>query len=481
MNCRIRNRGRDSWAHAGKVKTAAQAALALSMALTLSACGPSAEQMRLNRAMYGARHEIYPDYRDCLEILERYRTDERHENEFVQYGMCETSLATLGGRYDLADAVGKHSHLAVKKYQDADRETLAAMGDEAVKFFKGEPHERALLAFYTGLACYVRGEYNDARIFFTQSIMASQTRDEDMADFREDFRLGHFWRGRAHLRLGQEDSARIALGKAGHRMFHGGEQKDIERLRANRERARKDELKGEEICYKKGTTGKDTVEGIMDLSTGRNRSEMPEVLPEAADDDPTELSADALDAFLQPDFQAKVNLIIVLESGYGPVKYVHGPSQAFDDYMRMEYKGKGADVYVDGHRSGPTFCLLDTYHQAVTRGVQTRRGRQTTKAVTREILKQLPYISWVASAWSVKADQRYWTSLPGEIHVFAARVTPGLHDIALRFYDINGAHLPRFDLVRHYIYVPEEDERVLVLRSVENQDNAYLLGQITSK
>lgn len=481
MNCRRQNRGRNSRVHPRKAKTAAQAALALSLAFTLTACGPSAEQMRLNRAMYAARHEIYPDYRDCLEILEKYRTDERHENEFVQYGMCETSLAMLGGRYDLADSVGKHSHMAVEKYQNANSETAAAISDESLKFFKGEPHERSLLGFYTGLACYIHGEYNDARIFFAQSILASQTRDEDMEAFRGDFRLGHYWRGRAHLKLGQEDNARIALGKAGQRMFHGGEQKEMERLRANREKARKNELKGEEICYKEGTQGKNPVAGIVDFSTGQTRSEMPEVLAGAADDDPTELSADALDTFLKPDFQAKVNLIIVLELGWGPVKYLHGPSNAYDDYMRMEYKERDADVYVDGHRSAATFCLLDTYHQAVTRGVQTRRGRQTIKGVTKAILKQLPYISWFASAWNVQADYRYWTTLPGEIHMFAARVTPGLHDIALRFYDINGAYLPRFDLVRHYIYVPEEGELVLVMRSVENQDNAYLLSQVSSK
>ena len=441
----------------------------------ISACGLSKAQLRLGRAMYMVRSEIRPDYRDGMAILEQYRNDEKHKNAFVQHGMCEMTHATLGGNVQLADKVGKHVHLAVKRYQDADSETRAAMGNEAIKFFKGEPHERALLCFYTGLTCYLNGEYNDARVFFMQSLLASATRDEDMAEFRDDFRLGHFWLGRAYLKLGDEGNARVAFGRAGTRLLLKNENADIKKRQAERKKALDEELKGEALCYKQRSAGKQAVEGLLDLSKTVRRLEMPITLPDAAAEDQTEEWADVGELFLDPEFQKRINLIIVVELGRGPIKYLHGSSGSQDDFLRVEYKERAVDVYVDGRFSGPAFDLMDTYHQAITRGVKTRRGRQGGKAATKWILQQLPGIGTVADHWDIQADARYWTTLPGEVHVYGARVRPGLHDIAMKFHDINDYYLPRFDVSRHYINVPEEGETVLLLHSVENQENAFML------
>jgi tetratricopeptide (TPR) repeat protein len=443
----------------------------------LGACKPSREQVRFQRAMYGVRYEPCPDYRDGIAVLESHRQAPKEQNEFVQYGMCETTLAVLGGNYGLADEITKHAHLAVARYQDANSETRAAMGNEAVKFFKGEPHERALLCFYAGLVCYANGAYNDARVFFMQALLATATRDDDMAAFREDFALGHFWLGRAYLKLEQDDNARIAFRKAAARLAHKNEDRELKAMRAARTKAYKEELRSEAAGYKQGSKAQPPVAGIADLSRSVGRAEMPATLPDAADADPTEVRAETAEAFLDIGFQKQANLIIVGELGCGPLKYLTGSGGALDEFRRMDYKERSFDVYVDGYRSGPAFELLDTYHQAVTRGVKTRRGRQTGKAVTKEILTRVPLVGSVAGYWDIQADARYWTSLPGEYHVYAARVTPGLHTISLKCYDINDRYLPRFDVTRHFIVVPAEGEVVLVLNTVENQDNAYALTQ----
>ncbi len=440
-------------------------------------CGPSREQVRLQRAMTGVRYEPCPDYRDGIAILEQYRQAPKHRNEMVQYGMCETTLAVLGGNCGVADQVAKYCHLAVKKYQDADAETRAAWGNEAVKFFKGEPHERALLAFYAGLACYLSGEYNDARVFFMQSLLATATRDDDTAGFREDFPLGHYWIGRAYLRLDDDGNARVAFHKAGTRLAHKGEDKEFKKIQAAQKKAYKDELTAEKVCFKQFSKAKSPVEGMVDLSKGLARADMPEALPDAAGADPTQARAVTFEAFLDPQFQKQANLIIVVEMGCGPLKYLTGSSGAMDEFRRMDYKQRGADVYVDGHRSGPAFRLLDTYHQAVTRGVQTRRGRQMGKIVTKEILSHAPLVGGFVGYWDIKGDARHWSLLPGEYHVYAARVAPGLHTVTVKCYDANDRYLPRFDIIRHFVPVPAEGDVVLVLNTVENQDNAYVLTQ----
>ncbi len=445
------------------------------IAMWAGACGPSPEEVRLGRAMHSTRHELRPDYADSLGILDKYRQNPAQKSNCVMYGMCEVSLATVGGNLSLADKAAKDTFMEVQKSQDIDAEKAAAAGNEAAKLFKGEPHERALLAFYAGLACYINAQYNDARIFFMQSLLASTTRDDDMADFREDFQLGHFWLGRTYMKMEQEDNSRIAFSKAAIKLSHKTEDAEIKKLSADRTAAFKQELKGEELCYKDATTSKTPIDGVVDLAKGCSRSELPASLPGAAEADPTQLRAETLEAFLDRGFQAEVNLIIVIEMGQGPIKYLTGNNAAYDEYLRVNYRERSADVYIDGHRSGPAFCLLDTYHQAVTRGVKTRRDRQTGKAVTKEILSHMPYIGNFAAYWDIRGDSRYWTSLPGEVQLFAAKVTPGLHTITLKFCDINGQYLPRYDVTRNYIAAPAEGEAVLVMYSLENQDNAYLL------
>jgi tetratricopeptide (TPR) repeat protein len=453
------------------------AAMAIAAGTVLLGCGPSERQMRLARAMGGIRGDVNPDYRDAIGILEEMREDSKYRSHFVQYGMCETTVAVLGGHYALGDEVSKHTHLAVQRYQDPDRETAAALGNEALKFFKGEPHERAMLAFYAGLLCYVQGEYNDARIFFTQSLLATATRDEDMEEFRDDFRLGHFWLGRAYLRLGQADNAGIAFSKAAMQRQHKNEDREVNRLKRIRMRERKKELKAEAVCFKKHSEGEQAVEGIVDLSKPIARAEMPAQLAGASASDPTLSRAASLATCLAPEFQQQANLLVVVELGRGPIKYLAGSSGSIDRIRRCACKEAAVDIYVDGHRSGPGFCLLDMYHQAVTRGVKTRRGRQVGKAIAKEVLKRTPFVGMVAGYWDIAADARYWPSLPGQVHIYAARVTPGLHTLELRFYDANDQYLPRFDMTRHYINVPERGDIVLVLHAVENQENAYVLMQ----
>jgi tetratricopeptide (TPR) repeat protein len=450
--------------------------LCLVVGLSLIGCGPRVDP-RLVAAMT-VRQNLAPDYRDAICVLDTYRTDPKHKDEYAQFGMCATTVGVLGGDCRDADRIGKETYQAVQKYQDADQETAAAWGHEEEKFFKGEPHERSMLNYYLGLAEYLRGNYNDARVFFMQSLLAAATRDEDAQDFRDDFGLGHYWLGRAYQQLGQHDNARIAFQKAGFTREHRGQQKELAALKKSRERERKEELKLEAICYQNAATGKEPVPGALDLSSGCMRTDLPDVLSGAKETAPLVARAADLEAFLDPDFQKQVNLILIVEVGVGPIKYLAGQNRERDEILPVNFKERFVDVYVDGHRAGPAFCLCDMYHQAVTRGVKTRRDRQAGKAIAKEVLRRMPYAGVLAGMWNIAADDRYVPVLPGQVQVFAARVQPGLHTISLRCSDVNGAYLPRYDVDRPFVPVGTEQETVLVMPTKENQDNAYLLQQI---
>lgn len=447
---------------------------------TLTGCGPSAEERRLQRAMFQVRTDPNPDLTEAIETLSARRSSEKHRSEFVQYSMCELTAAMMAGCRHHASELGKHAYLAVKKYEDVDRETLAAWGNEAIKFFKGEPHERAMLCFYVGLLCYIDGDYNNARVFFAQSLQSTATRDDDMANHREDFGLGHYWLGRAYLRLGETDDARVAFTKAGERQPLATEERDLTRIKKSRASAYKQQLELEKKCHQNGSNGKKPVAGIVNLSQPTMRDGMPVRLEAAAESSTGTVDAADITSFLDVGFQEQVNLILVVELGVGPVKYLTGSSGAIDEYKRSASIERSVDVYIDGYRRGPAFGLVDMYHQAITRGVKTRRGRQVTKAVAKEVLTRMPLVGGLFGYWNIGADSRFWPSLPDQVAVYAAKVEPGFHDISLRFYDINGAYLPRFDINRHYIHVPETGERVVWLHSVENQDNAYVLAQSNS-
>ena len=199
MLLEVRHRHRGA---AGGSRLAVSAGLILVIVCAgLAGCAAGPDQ-RLVTALT-VRHHPAPDYRDALCVLDSYRNNPGHKNEYALFGMRQCTVGVICGNFSESRRVGIDTHRVVQKYQDATAETLAALGAEAQKFFKGEPHERSLLCFYCGLSCYLCGDHNDARIFFMQALFASATRDEDAAEFRDDFRLGHYWLGRALLKRGR--------------------------------------------------------------------------------------------------------------------------------------------------------------------------------------------------------------------------------------------------------------------------------------
>ncbi len=87
---------------------------------------------------------------------------------------------------------------------------------EGVKVWKGEPFERAMAHYYLGLAFLQKGDYENARSAFQNSLFklreyakeSKESKDKDVyKPFESNFALGYFGLGFSYLRLGKPDQA----------------------------------------------------------------------------------------------------------------------------------------------------------------------------------------------------------------------------------------------------------------------------------
>ena len=78
----------------------------------------------------------------------------------VDYDLNEAEDAFLRA-YEVINSVGVN---------DGGRSLGAALVDEKIKIWKGEPFERAMANFYLGLIYYMRQDYNNARGAFENAL-----------------------------------------------------------------------------------------------------------------------------------------------------------------------------------------------------------------------------------------------------------------------------------------------------------------------
>ena len=77
----------------------------------------------------------------------------------------------------------------------------------------------------------------------------------------------------------------------------------------------------------------------------------------------------------------------------------------------------------------------------------------------------------IATFWVLP---RYWHLLPGEVHVFAAKVKPGMHTVALQCFDWSGCLLPRYRQTRYCVPVRGgKTESIYLMHITPEVDNVY--------
>jgi len=435
----------------------------------LGGCVDQNKGMTLREA-YSTRADKDVDRNEAARFFSARCNDKNHR-DYVCWAIEYGSASMMNGNYDAACRELLAAQRAVIQQKDEVAEGFAAVSREDLKPFKGEPFERAMLCYYLGFVHYVRGDFNNARVFFAQAIEADNTTAENMAEYRNDLRLAHYWIGRSFMRLGKMDNARLAFSNATRRLRRSGQDREESKFAGSQVKARRKRMRLEAKSFKMASKGETPVFGAVDMTTSLSMTEMPAAMEGASAVSPVVLSADDAERFFTPDYQDEVNLIVMIELGIGPMKVVN----EYGDYIYpVPYPDRQAMVYVDGHQAGQSFQLVDLYHQAATRGRSDKDNAQIGKAVTKAVLKQLPFVSVVAGYWDITPDYRYWHLLPGEVHVFAAKVKPGLHTIHIEAFDVNGYQLPRYGVTRYHVPVVSGQDNVYTFCVQREADNVYV-------
>jgi len=342
----------------------------------------------------------------------------------------------------------------------------AALSSERLKYYKGETYERAMLCYHAALAEYLAGNYNEARILLSRALLADKgavVEKSTPPEVGEDFGLAFYWIGKTYAKLGDMDNSAIAFRKATTRT----PRKDAERESKEDAKAANEMLKkrteGEAWVYKTFHNPEKPdlyIEPIVNLAESEGTlADAPAVLEGAAPASPVRRSADKAEKFFTPAFQTATNLVLTIDVGRCPYKYLGGISGEKTEFGRSPVCPRAVRVYIDGHYAGPAFQVLDLWDQAATQDrIGEKEAAQATKAILREMLSYAPYAGSAASHWDVSGDVRHWTTLPGKVFVFAADVAPGPHTVRLEMYDINGVRLPRWTNTYYGIGVPETGE-----------------------
>src|SRR5436309_2660251 len=124
----------------------------------------------------------------------------------------------LYGNYDLdaAESAFLNAYEVINStgVNSGGRGAAAAIINEKMKVWKGEPFEKAMVNYYLGLVYYMRHDYENARAAFENSLFKlrdygeSKNKDDEYRKVESDFALGYLMLAKSFQRLGDEQAAR---------------------------------------------------------------------------------------------------------------------------------------------------------------------------------------------------------------------------------------------------------------------------------
>src|SRR5262245_47456456 len=192
----------------------------IQLTLVLLLAGGCAASKEERRAQQGVREYFNGNFSRAQHELEPL--SKKPDENFVlnnvrlgsaamaDYNLVQAEDAFLRA-YEVINSVGVN---------DGGRSLGAALVDEKMKIWKGEPFERAMANFYLGLIYYMHQDYNNARGAFENALF--KLRDyADKKDVKNDYReqesnfaIGLIMLAKTWQRLGRDDLARANFDKA---------------------------------------------------------------------------------------------------------------------------------------------------------------------------------------------------------------------------------------------------------------------------
>ena len=301
----------------------------------------------------------------------------------------------------------------------------AIVGSESSKTWKGDPYEKAMNAYYTGLLYLLRGEPDNARAAFKKGILADAESNDEL--YRADFALLFWLAGRMSMHMGLADEAANYFTEARQaRAFafaHGSVGSPTNHVLEN-------PGAGNLICLV------DVGLGPEKYATGDGR---------------------ALAAF-RPRHNTEREAEI----------YLNGESLGRTEIM--------TDLYYQAVTRGGTEMVGIRQGKAVFKSLTGVGGvvllneglKNSGSQGTNQTLIGLGLLL-VSMLTDSRADVRHWTTLPETVQVLAAEVPPGEHHLRLEFLDTHGLEIP--ELSQEWtVEVPTDGEGIYLFRSLPGLD-----------
>lgn len=390
------------------------------------------------------------------------------------------SVCMFNGNYEEGEKALLDAIKIIDYRQDRKAEAKAKNASLRQMVFRGEPYERCMAAFYCGLLKYMRGDYEDALVLFKKSAGYDGRTGDDMKKYRDDFQLAYYMMGRTFLKLGQPHDAAPVFRRAQiyvscDRGRWGSEDRQLRSIRRQAKAWGRARAKAEKWSTKSAIK-RGLPHNEADLSSPEAARAHAPRMGEAAETLRTPNNGE----FFDPDFQKSVNLLVFVEFGLAPVRFLHDSYGCEALLAHAIYPERRCEVYLDDRLIGETVRLIDLWHQAQTRGVQPEAKMQKAKAVGKRVLIEaaslIPFAgglvgNLIDSSWDVTADPRSWFLLPNEFHVLGAPVEPGTYTLTCKFFDWNNEPLPRYTQRWYHVTVPERGERVLLLAAADGIQN----------
>jgi tetratricopeptide (TPR) repeat protein len=183
----------------------------------LTGCGPTRAE---REAHYAVVDYLRGDYDRAAAELRPLaeKTDENFvlnnarlgSTALAQYDLDTAENAFLAA-YEVINSTGVNS---------GGRGAAAAIINERLKVWKGEPFEKAMVNYYLGLIYYMRHDYENARAAFQNSLFKlrdygeSRNRNDEYRRVESNFALGYLMLAKSFQRLGEDDAARKNFDRA---------------------------------------------------------------------------------------------------------------------------------------------------------------------------------------------------------------------------------------------------------------------------
>jgi len=156
-----------------------------------------------------------------------------------------------------------------------------------------------------------------------------------------------------------------------------------------------------------------------------------------------------------PDKVGSGNVVVVLETGLGPMRIPAGKHGADVVFRARPGSAAGAVVSLDGRELGRTAPIGGIYHQATTRGSKVIDRISGGKAVFKDAAviggiivldnsgsrtSDAIGIAMIAAGIlaSAQNDMRYWSSLPDDVHVLVADLPEGPQTLSFAGFGAGG-------------------------------------------